>query len=312
MFEARFCPRCGTPMASQRLGDQERPVCPSCGFVHYVNPIVAAGCLVEEGGRVLLVRRGVEPGLGEWGLPAGYAEVGEGPEQTAIRETREETGVQVALDGLLGTYSFGGETLPGGVVLLYAAHIVAGTPCPGDDATEVRFFSPKALPEDIAFEAHRKALTQWARARAITFRLANSADVATVARMAAEENLTIDRPWHQYVQDPDGALLVAVADQTVVGFASVVHQRAKHAASLNDILVLPPYRRWGIGTRLLSAIADHATRLGAQMLVVEVPVDNPGLALFMHAGFRVCGFLNRTEETVLFLCSDLTASRSCP
>ena len=90
MFEARFCPRCSTSMRPQRLGDRTRPVCPACGWVHYLNPIVAAGTLVDQEGRALLIRRGVEPGLGQWGLPAGYAEVGETPEQTAIRETREE------------------------------------------------------------------------------------------------------------------------------------------------------------------------------------------------------------------------------
>jgi len=107
MQQAKFCPQCGTPLQEAQFGDRMRPVCPACGYIHYVNPVVAAGTLVEERERVVLIKRGVDPRTNTWGLPAGYVEADETAEEAAIRETREESGLDVALDDLLGVYSFG-------------------------------------------------------------------------------------------------------------------------------------------------------------------------------------------------------------
>ena len=301
MLGARFCSRCGTAMGAQRLGDRTRPVCPGCGWVHYVNPILAAGTLVDEGGRALLIRRGVEPGAGQWGLPAGYAELGETPDQTAVRETREEAGLDVALDGMLGTYAFGGEALPSGVLILYAAHIVGGEPRPGDDATEVRFFAPSELPADLAFDSHRRALAQWARARAIAYGPATPEQAATVARIAADQGLALSLP----PIDSHPSLLVATDGDDVVGFLSATCGSAEGLMRLQQVYVRPSYRRWGIGSRLVNRMREIAVQCGAKRLLTQVPAENPGLIMFMRAGFRVCGFLQQGQRSLLFLDLDL-------
>ena len=102
-----YCPQCGTALEMQMTGDRERPVCPGCGFIFYINPLVAVGALVEHEGKVALVRRGVEPGRGYWGLPAGYVEADESAEEAAARETLEEAHLVVELDGLLDAFSYG-------------------------------------------------------------------------------------------------------------------------------------------------------------------------------------------------------------
>lgn len=305
MFEARFCPLCGTAMGSQRLGDRTRPVCPGCGWVHYVNPVVAAGTLVDEQGRALLIRRGVEPGAGQWGLPAGYAEAGETPEQTAVRETREEAGLDVALDGMLGTYAFGGEALPSGVLVLYAAHIVGGDPRPGDDATEVRFFAPGELPADLAFDSHRRALAEWARARAIAYGPATAEQAATVARIAGDQGLALSVPATDSPEDSPPSLLVATDGEDVIGFLSATYGSAEGLMRVQQVYVRPSYRRWGIGSRLVNRIRESAVQCGAERLLTQVPADNPGLVMFMRAGFRVCGFLQQGRRSLLFLDLDL-------
>ncbi|MEN6478346.1 MAG: NUDIX hydrolase [Anaerolineales bacterium] len=166
MTALRYCPNCGGKLVPAERSGHLRAVCSACGQVHYVNPIVAAGTLVESEGRVLLIRRAVSPRLGYWALPAGYAEVGEHPEETAIRETLEETGVAVQLDGLLSVSTFGGSEEPFGVLLLYAAHASTTDASPGDDAAEARFFAPSELPSDIAFANHRQAIEAWAQSQA--------------------------------------------------------------------------------------------------------------------------------------------------
>jgi len=161
MPPARYCPQCGAPLTICIINTHERAVCAFCGYVHYVNPIVAAGTLVHQDGRILLVRRGIPPGLNQWALPSGYAEVGETPEQTAVRETEEETGLQVALERLLVAEAFYAGDSPGGVIILYAAHAVSGRLVPRDDALEARFFGVDEIPDEMAFRQHRKAIAIW-------------------------------------------------------------------------------------------------------------------------------------------------------
>lgn len=161
MSSARYCPQCGAPLATRSIHGRRRSTFAFCGYVHYVNPVVAAGTLVHQNGRILLVRRGISPGLGKWALPSGYAEVGETPEDAAIRETEEETGLRVALERLLVAEAFFDSNDPGGVIMLYAAHVLHGQLQPRDDALEARFFDPDEIPEQIAFRQHRRAISHW-------------------------------------------------------------------------------------------------------------------------------------------------------
>ena len=156
--EAQFCARCGGPMTLRRVDDRERAVCERCGFVAYRNPAPAAGVMVVEAGKVLLVQRKFEPRAGLWTLPAGFVEYDEHVEACAVRETREETGLEVELDGLFGAYMAMDDPRVQVVLLLYRAHRVGGTLKAGDDAADARFFAIDAVPSDIAFRAHEQAL----------------------------------------------------------------------------------------------------------------------------------------------------------
>ena len=80
-------------------------VCDQCGYVDFPGPKLVAGCFVIEAGRVLLLRRGIMPRLGQWTFPGGYVDLGETPEQAALRETAEEVGMTVRLGTLLGLFS---------------------------------------------------------------------------------------------------------------------------------------------------------------------------------------------------------------
>jgi len=165
MLVPRFCPHCAGPLVSRMIDEKERLVCQQCGFIFYINPKVAAGALIEHEGRVVLVRRGIEPHFGSWTLPAGFAEYDETIEETAIRECREETGLEVELDDLLGVYSVNSDFYGHLVLVLYSAHIVGGEMVAGDDASEVSLFAPHKLPKDLAFQAHREALLDWEKTR---------------------------------------------------------------------------------------------------------------------------------------------------
>src|SRR5215217_2724309 len=100
----RHCPVCAAPLEARRLkaADPERLVCTSCGFVFYMDPKVAVGTIIRtDDEHLVLVRRAIEPGYGLWVFPGGYVDKGEVVTTAAIREAREEAGLEIRIDRLL-------------------------------------------------------------------------------------------------------------------------------------------------------------------------------------------------------------------
>jgi ADP-ribose pyrophosphatase YjhB (NUDIX family) len=163
MLDYKYCPLCATPLQELHLPTEDRPrlVCVGCGHIFYINPKVVSGTLPIEEGRVWLLRRGIEPRLGYWTHPAGYQEWDETTEEAAVRETREEIGCEVAIDGLLGVYSR--ATAPV-VNVIYLASLADREQRPRltPEAVEVQAFAPDELPwSDLAFISTERALRDW-------------------------------------------------------------------------------------------------------------------------------------------------------
>jgi ADP-ribose pyrophosphatase YjhB (NUDIX family) len=157
------CLQCGTALVARHQEDRERPTCPACGFIYYLDPKVAVAVILGDDHGVLLGRRCIDPGAGLWSFPAGYVNRGEVLEEAAAREVLEELGVAVRLTGLVGVYSERGGPV---VLVVYAADIEAGEPRPdGHEVSEVRRFALDALPEGLAFPHDRRVLADWKRAR---------------------------------------------------------------------------------------------------------------------------------------------------
>jgi 8-oxo-dGTP diphosphatase len=138
-----------------------RQVCPSCSQVQWRNAKPTAGALVVRNGKVLLVRRTIEPFLGYWDIPGGFCEADEHPTATAIREIREETGLEIELTGLLGIWldEYAGlDTLN----IYYLARPMTQKLCLGSEADGAAWFAPEALPQRIAFVNGMAALEAWA------------------------------------------------------------------------------------------------------------------------------------------------------
>ena len=136
-------------------------MCPQCGHVHFDDPKVGVGVVAERRGKLLLVRRNHEPKLGEWSFPSGFVDAGEELEAGVVRETKEETGLDVRVTRLLGAYSVHGERV---IFIAYAGRVTGGRIVVGPECLDVRLFAPDALPPP-AF-AHDGAIVEaWLRAR---------------------------------------------------------------------------------------------------------------------------------------------------
>ncbi len=155
--EINYCPRCGTAVTLAERFGRERPVCPRCGWIHFADPKVAAAILLEQDGRVLLVRRVNEPVRGLWTLPAGFVEAEEDPARAAERECLEETGLVVQATRVLDIIA--GREHPRGAdfVIVYQGRVVSGELQAADDADQAEWFDRARLP-DLAFRATRVVL----------------------------------------------------------------------------------------------------------------------------------------------------------
>ncbi len=156
-----FCPRDGTRLQPKRIDGRDRPACPVCGFADFMHLQVGANALVERDGGVLLVRLSYGPREGRWALPGGLLEREETPEETAVRETAEETGLRIELDGLLAAYRRADTPV---LIVTYRAHVVGGAlRTAPEEVSEARFFARDEVPpiEELAWPSTVHGLDAW-------------------------------------------------------------------------------------------------------------------------------------------------------
>ncbi|KAG0619949.1 hypothetical protein M758_4G177500 [Ceratodon purpureus] len=154
-----FCQSCGGTM-EQRIPEGEhemRAVCSKCGSIHYQNPKMVVGCLVEHENKVLLCRRSIEPSYGLWTLPAGYMELGESAAEGAARETLEEAQADVEV---VGHFAHLDIPLIGQSYIIFRARFKQPVNfSPGPESLECALFSLDEIPFDsIAFSSITVAL----------------------------------------------------------------------------------------------------------------------------------------------------------
>jgi ADP-ribose pyrophosphatase YjhB (NUDIX family) len=155
--DLNYCQRCGHALADKAVEGKRRRHCPSCGFIAYLDPKLAAVILVQMEGKLVLVKRGVEPALGRWAFPSGFVDRGEAMEDAAVREVKEETGIEIRLTGFLGLYSSTGSPV---VLAAYSAQAVGGRLQAGHDAAEAALFHPDDL-SPFPFPHDEQILENW-------------------------------------------------------------------------------------------------------------------------------------------------------
>ena len=139
----KYCQYCGSELDRRSIENVTRPYCNKCRKVIYLDPKVAAVTLVHSMGRILLVRRAIQPHYGKWSLPSGYVDRGEAVEKAAVREVWEETNLKIEINSLQGIYSGKGPV----ILAVYQASPTSGQPSVGSEVSEVGWFNLDSLPE---------------------------------------------------------------------------------------------------------------------------------------------------------------------
>ncbi|MBW1956251.1 MAG: NUDIX hydrolase [Deltaproteobacteria bacterium] len=156
MPEKTHCPFCGHRLTRRFMEGHDRLFCAACDTPIYENPIPAT-CLVvvDDRDRILLVKRSVEPMKGYWCLPGGFVELHETPEDGALRELYEETGLSGKITRLLGVTTNPSPQYHSVLMIGYLVRTYQGIAHAGDDASDAAYFASDGLPE-IAFDSHRR------------------------------------------------------------------------------------------------------------------------------------------------------------
>ena len=164
MFQPRSIRHCKACGAATRYivpadDNRERAVCTVCALVHYENPLNVVGTVPAWGEQVLLCRRNIEPRYGFWTLPAGFLELGESTADGAIRETVEEAGARIELEGLFTVLNV---VRVGQLHLFYRARLLDTEFAPGPETIEARLFDEASVPwDELAFRTVRETLLHY-------------------------------------------------------------------------------------------------------------------------------------------------------
>ncbi len=155
-----YCSACGGNVSRKvPVGDDhERWVCDNCGMIHYQNPLVVVGCVVEQDGKLLLCKRAIEPRYGYWTVPAGFMELGETLAQGAARETREEACAEVELHEMFACV----DVIDAGQVHFFFKATLNGGHAAGAESLDTKLVAPEDIPwDDIAFLSVRFAMEKY-------------------------------------------------------------------------------------------------------------------------------------------------------
>ena len=152
-----YCPRCSGTLETKVIDGVERPACSSCGKVIYHDPKVSAVAVVEHDGKVLMVQRALEPGIGLWSLPGGYVDRGEMVERAVEREVAEETSLMIEATDLLAVSSETGNQV---ILISYDSRFIGGELKGGPEVSDASFFDPGDLPP-LAFPRDQQILETW-------------------------------------------------------------------------------------------------------------------------------------------------------
>jgi len=280
MINYKFCPLCKTDLSTKKIEKIGRRTCPRCGWTHYANPIPSAVAFVYQEDEILLIQRGVAPSRGKWALPSGFVEPNELPEETVLRELREETSIKGTLKGLIGVYTEPTKLYGNVLLIAYDVQYLAGKPRAGTDTIGAKYFSVKNLP-NIPFRGHRAIIRD-----GLAKHQTSGVRVIVLKSKITEARITHTRLFYKGSMGIDGKVMRAVnllpGEKVQVlnydnGERLETYTIQENAGSGRIVLYGPASRKGKVGERLciLSyASMSHSEAQNNKPLVVTLDSKN--------------------------------------
>jgi 8-oxo-dGTP diphosphatase len=276
-MKRRFCNFCGRPLGRCEVEGRQRLVCCGCGQVHYENPLPVASILVpNEEHEVLLVRRRQQPYQGMWCLPIGFAELGESIEEAALRELREEAGIDAEIVRLLDVSSLHEPAYGDLLIVTFEGRKTGGEEQPGDDADEARYFAVSNLPK-LAFEPQVRAVQRYLQAHAEEWAIRSSMEafVLNTSTALPVESLPLESDdLTRYVAaSPEPIIELWLEDVVSHPTTSHYHAIDRDELRLRADFVLAHFGKWLPGGRAPGDFQADFRNLGRTRRTEGIPLS---------------------------------------
>ncbi|MBM4354266.1 MAG: NUDIX hydrolase [Deltaproteobacteria bacterium] len=262
-----FCPQCGSRLEVRELEGRERLACPACNNVLYENPLPVASVLVPGPDRsILLIKRNHEPFMGRWCMPVGFAEIGEDIEQAALRELREEAGIDGRIRQLLDASSYVSPLYGDVLIVTFEAEKAGGIEQAGDDADEARYFPLDGLPP-IPFPPQTRAIAAYLRLHEEEWTIRKSMEGFLASTRSGElfsEGMASDLLLDMLALDPEPAVAGWVQDVTSHSSTLGYHGWDRHELQERARYVLSRFASWLKGALPADSLRAHYVELGAR------------------------------------------------
>ncbi len=162
-----YCPKCGGGLYYSRHGERDRLTCSKCGYIFYENPVVGVAVIVLNGeGKILLGRRSGSSYRGLWCIPCGYVEYDEDVFDAAVRELKEETGLDAKIKEVYTVQSNFHNPEVHTVGIWFIAESAAGELRAQGDLDEVGYFDLMS-PPPLAFPTDEAVIKKLAQEKAL-------------------------------------------------------------------------------------------------------------------------------------------------
>ncbi|NLN61202.1 MAG: NUDIX hydrolase [Deltaproteobacteria bacterium] len=189
-----FCPHCSNRIRKNDENGIIRDWCPHCNVYFYENPLPVVSAIVVQERRILLVKRGKAPYKDLWCLPTGFAETGESIEDAALRELKEETGMEGNIQGLVDVDSCTNYFYGDLIFVTFEIECTTGKLRPGDDTVAAKYFPLQNIPK-LAFRSNSKAVVTYIRGMSDYWAIQDSFSLSLKESLPpeAKKNLLSDR-----------------------------------------------------------------------------------------------------------------------
>lgn len=259
----KYCPYCGGSVSKKMEEDILRDYCAGCASYFYENPLPVVSTILVNDRQVLLVKRGRKPYRGMWCLPCGFAETGESIHDAALRELKEETGIEGRITGLVDVDSqenyFYGDLL----FLAFEVEQAGGSLIPGSDTVAVRYFPLERIPR-LAFASNTGAIRNYIRSKRENWSIVDSFHLTVDSgESAGEKRNFLSDHLVQVIENNAGHIAgLWIADATTNRSTTGYHDFDKTRLYRGVSNILTRFNKWLGGYFGDEEMSDFFVRLG--------------------------------------------------